>query len=381
MIASTFFTIISVPYDAVINAHENMLVYAIIGIIEAVFKLSIALYIATTELDKLITYGLLSAGLSIILLVIQRIYCLRKYDECKINLRKYYQRSVFKEMTSFGGWSLIFSAASMVTMQGVSIVLNSFFGVVVNAAQGIANQISGQLMVFSNTMLKALNPMIVKSEGANNRQQMLEASIVGNKLSFFLFTFFTIPAIVEMPYILNFWLKNVPEYAVVFCQLNLLRISVSQLTVTFPTSIGATGEIKEFSIVRSLLFVMILPISYLMFFFHFPPYLIYINLLVMVIILLFVHAHYMKKICGLAIETFMKQILIPCLTSVAFPTILATLTSYLLSPGFLRLSLVTVISTIFSILSIGLWGLTNKERDYFKSVILYGIEKLKLTYR
>ena len=123
--------------------------------------------------------------------------------------------------------------------------INSFFGVIVNAAQGIALQITGQLMAFSNTMLKALNPLIVKSEGENNRDKMLKASITGNKLSFFLLAFFAIPVIIEMPYILKQWLKNVPEYAIIFCRLNLFRSTLTQLTVTFPTAIGATGNIKK----------------------------------------------------------------------------------------------------------------------------------------
>lgn len=379
MIASTFFTIISVPYDAVINAHENMLFNAVVGIIETILKLAIAIYITSTAFDKLTTYGLLTAILSIFLLIIQRIYCQRKYIECKIDIHKYFKKPVFREMTSFGGWSLIFSAASMITMQGISILLNSFFGVIVNAAQGVANQISGQLMAFSNTMLQALNPVIVKSEGENNRKQMLDASVIGNKLSFFLFTFFTIPSIIEMPYILSVWLKNVPEYAVIFCQLSLFRISISQLTVTFPTSIGATGKIKNFSIIRSTLFMMILPISYFMFIKGVPPFAIYGNLIVMVTLLMFVHLYYMNKLCGLSINSFLKDIFAPCVGATLFSGIIATIPVFFLPSGIVRLFLVVIISTIGSASSIILIGLTKKEKEYFKKTIYLVLNKIKTT--
>jgi len=377
MIVSTLFTIISVPYDAIINAHENMLLYAIVGIIEAVSKLTIALYITVTSYDKLIIYGLLMATLSIFLLLIQRIYCNRKYDECKISIHKYYKKSIFKEMTSFGGWSFLFSAASMITMQGVTIILNSFFGVIVNAAQGVANQISGQLMAFSNTMLKALNPVIVKSEGENNRKQMLDASIIGNKLSFFLFAFFSIPVVLEMPYILHFWLKNVPEYAVIFCQLSLFRISISQLTVTFATSIGATGKIKEFSIVRSMVFMAILPLSYFMFIKGVSPFAIYINLIVMVIVMLAVNVYYVHKLCGMSIKSFIENIFIRCIGTAFSTSMFAILPLIFLPAGLSRLLLVLLISTITFALSIILFGLTKTEKKYFMSTFIFVVDKIK----
>lgn len=380
MIASTLFSIISVPYDAVINAHENMLLYAIVGIIEAAFKLVIAIYITTSEFDKLTTYGLLMAIMAVILLIIQRIYCIRKYDECEINIRKYYNKNTFKEMTSFGGWSLLGSATSIITMQGVSIILNSFFGVIVNAAQGVANQISGQLMAFSNTMLKALNPVIVKSEGANNREQMLEASIIGNKISFFLFTFFSIPVIIEMPYILNFWLKNVPDYAVIFCQLNLFRMSIFQLTITFATSISAIGKIKKYTFARSLVYISLLPLSYFMFLKGFKPFYIYINLIAVVIISSFVNAYYMQKLCGFSVRRFISEIFIRCAGASILTSLIAILPTFILPSGFSRLILVIFISSFSFLLSLIFIGLTNREREKIQMIIKLSILKIKTKF-
>lgn len=186
---STFFTVLSVPYDAVINAHENMSLVAVLGIAESILKLVIALYISTATGDKLIIYGLLMALLSILMMVVRQIYCHLKYDEVIISIQKYFDKPLFKEMTSFASWSLLGCSSSMIGTYGNGIVLNVFFGSTINAAQGIANQISGQLGAFASTMLKALNPLIAKSEGSGNRDFMLNAAMVGSKISFFYLCF------------------------------------------------------------------------------------------------------------------------------------------------------------------------------------------------
>ncbi|MEI6067814.1 MAG: hypothetical protein WCP96_10765 [Methylococcaceae bacterium] len=196
MVISTLFTIVSVPYEAVITSHENMLFYAILGIVESVLKLAIALYITYGTLDlptglsisaeqihitystfdNLIVYGLLMAVLSILMLLIRRIYCHRKYSECELSLKKHYDKSLLKQISGFAGWSFMGTASSMIANYGQGILMNVFFGTVVNAAQGVTNQISGQLGVFATTLLKALNPMIDKSEGAGDRRLMIKVT-------------------------------------------------------------------------------------------------------------------------------------------------------------------------------------------------------------
>ena len=238
MVVSTLFTIISVPYEAVITSHENMLFYAVIGVVESILKLAIALYITygtmhlpvglsiSTEqvgitystFDNLIIYGFLMAVLSILMLIVRRVYCHRKYAECEFNFKKYYDKDLFKQISHFAGWSFLGSASSMIANYGQGIVLNVFFGTAVNAAQGVAAQLSGQLGAVSNTLIKALNPMIAKSEGAGDRALMLKATMMGSKVSFFLVMIFYIPFLIEMPLILKLWLKNIPDFAIMFCQ-------------------------------------------------------------------------------------------------------------------------------------------------------------------
>lgn len=377
MLVSTFFTIVSVPYNAVINAHENMLLVAILGIIESVLKLAIAIYITYTAFDKLLTFGILMVSLPILLLVLRSVYCHRKYEEVELAPRKYYNKRLFNEMTSFASWSLLSSTASIVTMQGVTIILNSFFGVVVNAAQGIATQISGQLMAFSNTMLKALNPVIVKSEGEKNRTQMLKASMTGNKISFFLLAFLSIPVIIEMPFILNFWLKDVPEYAIIFCQLNLFRASLNQLTVTFPTAIGATGNIRRMSFWNSLTFLMVLPLSYLTFKLGAPPVAIYINLIIMVLGLFVVNVYFAHKECELNLNEFFKDVILRCFSTAFITVIFAFIPLLFLDSGLVRLIFVVLLNTIVFLSLLFAIGLKGDEKRLILSVYKAAIAKLK----
>jgi len=170
MIVSTIFTIVTVPYDATMNAHENMLYYSIIGIIQSLLNLGCAIIITRVTNDKLIWYGGLMALISMFVLLIMIVYCKRKYNECLFKPIRYYDKSTMKEITSFAGWNFIGGAASIISGYGIGLVLNVFYGTIANAAQGIANQISGQLGALGSNIKKAFNPVITKSEGAGERE-------------------------------------------------------------------------------------------------------------------------------------------------------------------------------------------------------------------
>lgn len=363
MLVSTFFTIVSVPYDAVINAHENMLLVAILGIVEAFLKLGIAIYITNTASDKLIIYGILMAILSIFLLIIRRIYCHRKYDEVDINLKKYLSKPLFKEMTTFAGWSLMGCSSSMIASYGQGIVINMFFGTVVNAAQGIANQVSGQLGAFSSTMLKALNPMIAKSEGAGNRTLMIQASMIGSKTSFFLLMFTFIPVIIEMPYIFGLWLKNVPDFAVIFCRLLLIRNLIEQMYATLTTTIAAVGNIRKFQIVISILYFLPILVSYFIFSLHFPAYSLYIVFLVFSLLTFAIVVYFAKINYEMNIPHFLNNVVLRSVCSVLIVFIISIIPTILMKSGFIRLLSVSILTTCAFFITVWLIGFSFDERQ------------------
>lgn len=328
LIISTVFTVMSVPYDALLNAHENMLYYALVGILESLLKLATAIIIIHTESDKLITYGILMACIPLFSLIIMRIYCHKHYDECIISPRRYWSKSMMKEIASFAGWNLLTSSSGILSQYGLGIIINSYFGVLLNAAQGIANQISGVLMTFSQNAQKAINPIIVKSEGAGEKNKFIYTSLLGCRISYFLFGFFSIPFILKMPLILQLWLNQIPEWAIIFCQLQLLRILTEQLTISLGAAINAHGTIKKYNICRSALYI--LPIFLVPFSFEIgaPPYWLYIIwILCWSILGGIVSIIFSKKMVDISFTIYTKQVLFPCF----MVTVLSLLFYFLIS--------------------------------------------------
>ncbi|MGN0047268.1 MAG: MATE family efflux transporter, partial [Bacteroides sp.] len=346
LIVSTVLTVINVPYDAVMNAHENMKYYALIGIFESLLKLSIAFACVYTTYDKLIVYAILMACIPIVTLTIMKVYCHRHYAECVINPVKYWDKRLIKEMTAFGGWGLISTSSAYLTMQGMNILLNMFGGVIVNAAHAVANQLAGQLMAFSNNMIKALNPVLVKRCGSGDNKKMLEAALTGNKMSFLIFSFFAVPFIVEAPTILRLWLKEVPEWSVLFVRLVFIRQMISQLFVTLETCISATGRIKNTTIINSIIWIFPLVTGYIMYKAGAPIYTIYILLIIMNFMRMSNSLYFCKKMCQLEISDYARSVMLPCFaqTLVLFGVLISLCA--LMESGICSMSIVLAISFI-----------------------------------
>lgn len=380
MIFSTFFAVVSVPYDAVINAHENMFLVAVLGIMEAVIRLGIAIYVLNSPYDKLVVYGLLMAILTVFSLLLRQLYCRRYYAEAQIKVRKYYNKDLFKEMTSFAGWSFLGATTSMFGYYGQGIVLNMFFGTRINAAQGVAALISGQLGTFATTMQKALNPVIAKSEGAGDRAMMLRASMFGSKISFFLLIIFYIPMIIEMPYIFRLWLKDVPEFAIIFCRLLLARNLVEQLYSTLSNAIAAVGNIKQFQIYSSILFVLPLFVSYLMFVFGYPPYMLYVVFLVFSFMNFGVTVYFAYKNCDLSLHYYFKIIVFRCLMAFGIIFSISSVPVFFMQPGLVRIVVAGVISLIAFFVTVWHVGFTHEEQVQVRKLFNGLIDRVKVFF-
>ena len=377
LVISTLFTIMNVPYDALINAHENMKYYAIVGLIESLLKLSVAFASFYTHHDKLIVYGILMAAIPFVTLTIMKIYCHRKYEECVINPRKYWDKDLMRQMTSFGGWSFVGSMGSIVGNYGNGVVLNSFFGTVLNAALGIAGQLNGMLHVFANNMLKALNPVIVKKEGEGNRSQMIEYSYTGCKFSFLLFAFFCLPCFVEAPYVLRLWLKDYPEWTVLFVRYQIVRTLLEQLTITLGTSLAATGKIREVSIAAFVLYILPIVVLSLAFYNGASPAWYYpIVIFFMVFATTAVRLYYCRKYCGLRLHHFTRKVILPCILFCASLLAVGASLNMLLDSGISRFSVCVILMELLFIPAS--WVILNrKERDVLQKLISKLSNKIK----
>lgn len=373
MVISTFFTINSVPYDALISAHENFLFDAFIGILESIIKLGIAIFLLFTKIDKLLVYGLLIACLTIFMRIIKSIYCSRKYSECRIHFKSFFNFELFKEMLSFASWNLFGSLCAVIRNQGIAVVLNIFLGVVVNAAYGIANQVNGLLNSFSQNMLKALTPQIIKSEGSNDRNRMLRLSTLACSISYLLFAFFAVPLIIEMPYILQIWLKTIPDNTIIFCQLILILTLIQQLTIGLMSAIQSIGIIKNYQIVVGTLLIFNLPFAYLLIKLGFPAYFVLISSIVLEVIALFSRIWFAHNLAGLDVNIFLRKTLLKPVLATAFTAIVAMVPHVFLKENLMRTIITLTISTFLLWLSTKyvIFSLNeyNRIKELFYSVV------------
>ncbi len=368
MILSTFLSVISVPYDAVLNARENMFFVSILGIVESLMKLTLALLVNTALSNKLELYGALTLVITLILYIVKLLYCHRKYREIVWAPVLYFHKETFGQLGSFAGWTLIGSATSMFSNYGQVILMNSFFGTIVNAAHGIVTQLNGQLNAFANTIAKAIVPVITKSEGAGNRRLMLKATYTGIKAPFFLLLLFYVPVMVEMPFVLQIWLKDVPKYTLIFSELLLIRNLVEYLVQPLAYSIAAIGNIRRFQFLASILNMIPLLVGYLLFKLGLPPYALYC------VFLGYSAAYGMllvltsRKNFQLDMSDFFRKVILPCIGCTTIVFLSAAITHYLMETGYWRLAIVAVVNIIFLAITVWVIGLDLKEKQILMSL-------------
>ncbi|MEJ5961325.1 lipopolysaccharide biosynthesis protein [Pedobacter immunditicola] len=359
---TTFLSIITVPFDALIESNEDMLFVAIIGVVESLLRLLIAFYLLYTSSDKLITYGVLLFLIAVVIAIIKKLYCGHKYTQSRVNLAKFYDTSVILNLASFAGWYLFGIIAGIFRNEGVAIVLNIFFGTIVNAAYGIANQVNGQLAFFSQTMMKTIRPQMIKSEGNGNREQMLNLAIIASKFSFYLFSIFSIPLFIEMEWVLGMWLNDVPVHTIVFCRLILVLTLINQLSVGIMSAVVAIGKIKYYQIVAGSIMLLTLPIGFVFLKIGYPAYSILLVSIFLEILNTIFRIYYFNFLTSYPLLKFMKEVFISCFV----PFTLTFLTVYFahsqMNSSFFRVVVICATTTIIYFPLIYFIGSKNEEK-------------------
>lgn len=310
-IATMVTTIISVPYNAVIIANEKMSAFAYISIVEVTLKLLLVLLLVYSPVDKLVTYAALMFLVSVVVQLIYVIYCKHRFEECRANRFKP-NKGIVKQMMSFSLWTVVGALASIGHGQGISIVLNMFFGVIVNAAFGIANQVNRVLSSFAANFMTALNPQIVKTYAAGELQDMHKLVARGCRMGFLMVSFFVVPITVEAPMLLGLWLKEVPAYTVDFVRLVLIITLFNSFANPLSTAQGATGNIKNYQIVLTTLGLLHIPIVWLCFAQGLNPnYAMYVYLVIVLLEQAF-RIVFVSRSISMRIIPFVKDFLLRC---------------------------------------------------------------------
>jgi len=356
-----FFSIISMPFTSLLVARENILWVALLNTIEIILKLFAALLLMVIDKDRLLIYGLLMPVLSLCSFLLNAACCFKKYNARVFPSLNGYDRGLIKELTSFAGWNLFGSLCSTARYEGLAILLNLFFGAVINAAFGIANQVAAQLSFFSATMLRTINPQIMKSEGANDRKRMLRLSMTASKFGFYLLAFFAVPCVFEMPAILGIWLKNVPDNTVIFCSLVLVGTLVNQLTIGLEAALQATGKVKVYQLVVGLLLLCNIPLAYILLQNGFPAYTALVCYAVIELLACGTRLYLAKKIAGLSVREYFYRVLAREIIPLASIIITGFLVTHYMNFAYRFLLTGMASVTVFSI-SIYLAGLCGDEK-------------------
>ena len=372
-VLSAVLSIMMVPYNAAIIAHEKMSAFAWITLLDAILKLVIVFLLVVIPYDKLIIYALLFFLVSVIDQLIYVIYCFKHFPESHSGFL--WNNIILKEMSSFAGWSLFGNLAGVAFTQGVNILLNIFFGPVVNAARGVAVQVQSIVQQFIRNFQVALNPQITKSYAANELGEMHKLMFRSARFSFLLMFFISLPVLLETNFLLVIWLKIVPENTVLFFRLIMCTSLIYATANPLIIANQATGIIKNYQIVCGCILLTILPISYLVLKLGAPAYSVFVVHFVVEAIAQFARMYMLRHLIDLPVSTYMKQIYLPLLGVIVTSAILPLGVHCALDEGVLRFLAVGTVS----VLSVGLasWtlGLTQNERRFLLEKIREKISK------
>lgn len=375
-IFSFFLSLITNPYTACLIAHENMNIYAYVSIIEVFLKLFIVYLLQLLKFDKLIVYGLLLSGVSFIRTGIYRFYCKRRYPECHFHFVKDIQ--YFKEQFYYAGWNFLGSFASILKNQGTTILLNLFFGPIVNAARAIASQVSNTMLTFTSNFSIALRPQIIKKYSNNEKESSYNLVYKGSKLCFFLFLLPSIPILLNTNYILVLWLKKIPDNTVLFTRLIILDCLVDCMRLPLLALMHAQGNMRTYQLSVSGFLLLNIPLSYLLLKIGMPAASVMILAIILSFISLCVRVIVLNKLAGLYIRKYFINVLLICF--IVFIIALIPLIIWFKWKCntffiFIIQSIICIIWTLCVIFLLGLNGNERKEIYYIVSQKLKGIKK------
>lgn len=361
-IFSFLMTLITTPYMATIIAHENMNVYAYVSIIEAALKLGIVFLLRILSYDKLILYGLLLAAVAFINTSLYRFYCRKHYEETKFHYVK--DGALFKELVSYSGWNLFGSVASMVRNQGMTILLNLFFGPVVNASRAVAAQVNAAVISFAQNFSTALKPQIIKSYAADEKDRMIKLVMYGTKIVFFLMLVICIPLFLQVSYLLKLWLKNVPELTQIFVRLGIIDILIDSISYPLMAVVQATGKIKLYQSVVGGCLILNLPISYIFLKLGFSAETVFIVAIVLSLIALILRIIITQSMISYnLILPFLKLLLFFMLLTVIASSAPVILISKM-NDAFWKFCFFVMISVVWSVAILFLIGLSKEEKQF-----------------
>ena len=364
--------VLRVPFNACIIAHEKMDFYAYVSVAEAVLKLIVAFMLTMCDFDRLILYSVLILLVTVLVNVSYVIYCSKNFPDIKTKIL--WDRKKIKGMLSFSGWSLLGSAAVISAQHGINLVLNFFCGVGLNAAAGIAHQVTSAMYGFISNFQTAFNPQIVKLYAQKQLNDYFNLIFRASKFSFLLFWLISVPVFLYAPMLLKFWLDEVPPHAVSFCRVILIYLLIDALNGPLWTAVNATGKIRIYQILMSGIILCNIPVAILLLWFGLAPELVWISKIIFNIIAMIVRWGYLRRIVGFPYCKYITNVIIPLLL-VIFLTIIPLSILYLSSFD-INISICIPFSLLYILFVSFIFGLNKQEKYKIKEIVYSKIKSL-----
>lgn len=373
---TSILSVISVPYNAAIIAHERMKAFAYIGIVDAVLKLLIAYVLLIVPFDRLKVYALLFFCIQVFDRIVYGVYCTRHFQETKA--KPTFNGKLFKEIFGFAVWTMNGNLAVIGYTQGINILLNMFFGPAVNAARGVAVQVQVVVQNFCNNFQMALNPQLTKSYAQNDLQHMHQLLKVSSKFSFFMILFISLPLMLEAPLVLKWWLGVVPEHTDNFLRLILCSSMLITLSNPLVVSVHATGRIKRFQAIEGTMLLCIVPIAYLLLkLFGIPPEYVFCVHIVVEACTQYARMRIVLPMIGMRVVEYVNEVVVPLVKVVVLAPILPLLVYHLTEQSVATFFLVCVVSVLSVSACVYFIGCTKREQEFAYKKISAIILKFK----
>lgn len=369
VILSVLLTFLVAPFRATLIAHENIVYISIIDVLDGVLKLGLVFILFFVENYRLTLYAAIMAFVMLFNFCALAFYGKFHYKECDLLPHiKALDRNIQKKLIGFATWTLYGTLCIFMRAQGLAIVFNKIFGIIINTAYGIANQVFGSIQFLSQAILNAITPQIIKAEGAKDRERMKFLSLQACKYCFLLLAIFAIPLIAEMENVLELWLGNVPEYTVILCQMLLIASLVDQLTVGLNASIQAIGDIRNYTLVLYTIKLLSIPFIWMAVKSGFSIEQAMLIYFIFELMAATIRIPFLVKTTNLTINHFCRSVLfrvfLPCATMIATCYLMTLLPEFIL-----RFLVTSIASATTGIIAIWLFGLDNEEQTYILNTI------------
>lgn len=367
--------LLGVPYYSLVVAHERMGLFAFNAILGVILKLLLALLLVYSVIDRVVFYAIGMLVISIILQIVYVIYCKFHFVECKYI--KTFNKTLFLKMFSFGGWNLLTSAASMLRSQGLNILLNMFFGTIVNAAFGVARNIESTIRAFSKNFLTALQPQITKSYAEGDIPHAKALVYKGTKYSFLLLYVIGLPFILHTDFYMDIWLVNVPAYANRFAQLITVLSLVEMLLIPIGYLNEATGDIKKYKMATSIGQFFVLPVSYAFLKLGFNPYYTLYVAIAAELTTLPYRIQVNKLLAGITFKSYLNQVILKLLPVIAISIAAGVVLKYLFPATSLSYIAITLLTIITILSATYFFALSKSEKAMATKIVAKVISVIK----